>query len=56
MESERKCRSDNKAKKSCKIMTLDEKIDIVDELRGGISAAAVSLTFSWYFMKSLTFH
>jgi hypothetical protein len=45
MESERKCTSDYEAKKSCKIMTLDEKIKIVDELRGGMSTAAVSLTF-----------
>jgi hypothetical protein len=26
MESERKCKCDNEAKKSCKVMTLDEKI------------------------------
>jgi hypothetical protein len=44
-ESKRKCKSDNEAKKSCKVMTLDEKINILDKLRGGMSAAAVGLTF-----------
>jgi hypothetical protein len=45
MESKRKCKSDNKVKKSCKVMTLDEKIKILDKLRCGMSAAAVGLTF-----------
>jgi hypothetical protein len=45
MESKRKCKFGNKAKKSCKIMTLDEKIKILDKLCGGMSAAAVGLTF-----------
>jgi hypothetical protein len=45
MESKRKCKSDNEAKKSCKVVTLDEKIKILDKLRGGMSAAAVGLTF-----------
>jgi hypothetical protein len=44
MESKRKCNSDNEAKKSCKVMTLDEKIKILDKLRGGMSATAVGLT------------
>jgi hypothetical protein len=42
MESKRKCNSDNEAKKSCEVMTLDEKI-MLDKLRDGISAA-VGLT------------
>jgi hypothetical protein len=45
MGSKRKCKSDTEAKKSCKVMTLDEKIKILDKLRGGMSAAAVGLTF-----------
>jgi hypothetical protein len=45
MESKRKCKNDNEANKSCKVMTLDEKIKIPDKLRGGLSAAAVGLTF-----------
>jgi hypothetical protein len=45
MELKRKCVSENEAKKSCKVMTLDEKIKILDTLRGGMSAAAVGLTF-----------
>jgi hypothetical protein len=44
-ESKRKCKSDNEAKKSCKVMTPDEKIKILDMLRGGMSAAAVGPTF-----------
>jgi hypothetical protein len=44
-ESECKCKSDNEAKKSCKVVTLDEKIKILDKFRRGMSAAAVSLTF-----------
>jgi hypothetical protein len=44
-ESNRKCKSYNEAKKSCKVMTVDEKIKILDKLRGGMSAAAVGLTF-----------
>jgi hypothetical protein len=45
MESKRKCKTDNEAKKSGKFMTLDEKIKIVGKLPGGMSAAAVGLTF-----------
>jgi hypothetical protein len=45
MESKRKCKSDNKAKKSCKVIALDEKVKILDKLRCGMSAAAVDLTF-----------
>jgi hypothetical protein len=45
MESKRKCKSENKAKKSCKVMRVDEKIKILDKLRGGMSASAVGLIF-----------
>jgi hypothetical protein len=45
MESKRKCKSDNEANKICNVMTLDEKIKILDKLRGALSAAAVGLTF-----------
>jgi hypothetical protein len=45
MELKRKCKCDNEAKESCKVMTLDEKIQILDKLRSGMSAAAVGLTF-----------
>jgi hypothetical protein len=45
MESKRKCKSDSEAEKNCKVMTLDEKIKILDKLRGGMSTAAVGLTF-----------
>jgi hypothetical protein len=45
MESTRKCKSDNKANKSCKVMTPEENIMILDKLRGGMSAAAVGLPF-----------
>jgi phage gp16-like protein len=44
-ESKHKYRNDNKTKTSCKVMTLDEQIQILDKLRGGISAAAVGPTF-----------
>jgi hypothetical protein len=36
-------------------MTLDEKIKILDKLRGGMSAAAVSLTFCWNFILKSDF-
>jgi hypothetical protein len=45
MESKRKYKGGNEAKKSCKVIILDEKIKILDKLRGGMSAAAVGLTF-----------
>jgi hypothetical protein len=44
-KSKRKYKSDNEANKSCKVMTLDEKIKILDKLRNGMSAAVVGLTF-----------
>jgi hypothetical protein len=34
MESKHKCKSNNEAKKSCKVMILDEKIKILYKLRG----------------------
>jgi hypothetical protein len=34
-----------KQEKSCKVMTPDDKIKILDKLRGGMRAAAVDLTF-----------
>jgi hypothetical protein len=45
MESKRKCKSDNEAKKSRKLTTPDEKEEILYKLRGGMSAAAVGLIF-----------
>jgi phage gp16-like protein len=45
MESKHEYKSDNEAKISCKVMTLDEKIKILDKLRGGMSVAAVGLIF-----------
>jgi hypothetical protein len=55
LESKRKCKIENVAKKSCKVVTLDEKIKILDELRGGMSAAAVGLTFRSYFILKSNF-
>jgi hypothetical protein len=45
MASKRKCKSGNESKKSCKVMTLDGKIKILDKSRGDMSAAVVDLTF-----------
>jgi hypothetical protein len=36
-------------------MIPDEKIKILDKLRGGMSAAAVGLTFRWYFILKSNF-
>jgi hypothetical protein len=36
-------------------MTLDEKIKILDKLCGGMRAAAVGLTFRWYFILMCNF-
>jgi hypothetical protein len=44
MESKCKCKSGNEAKKSCKVITLDEKIRILDKFCSGMSTAAVDLT------------
>jgi hypothetical protein len=45
MELKHKCKNDNEAKKSCKVMTLDEKIKILDKLRGDMRAPAVGIKF-----------
>jgi hypothetical protein len=45
VESKSRYKSDNEVNKSCKVMTLDDKIKVLDKLRGGMSAAAVGLTF-----------
>jgi hypothetical protein len=45
MESKRKCKNDSKTKRSCKVMTVDEKIKILDKLHGGMSVVALDLTF-----------
>jgi hypothetical protein len=45
MESRCKCKCDTLARKSSKVMILDEKIKIVDKLNGGMSEAAVGLIF-----------
>jgi hypothetical protein len=45
VESKRKCKSDNEVKKSCDVMTLDDKVEILQKLRGGMGSAAVGLTF-----------
>jgi hypothetical protein len=39
-----KCKRDNEVKKSYKAMPLDVKINIVEKLRGGVSAAAFGIT------------
>jgi hypothetical protein len=48
MEPRLKCKSNNKANTSFKVMTLDEKTKILDILRCGISATAVGIIFGWY--------
>jgi hypothetical protein len=49
VETKRKRENDNKTRKSCKVMILDEKIKIIDKLRGGMCAVAVGPTLSWSF-------
>jgi hypothetical protein len=44
VESNRKCKNYNETKISCKVMKPDEKIKILDKLRGAMSAAAVRPT------------
>jgi hypothetical protein len=44
MELKHKCKHDNEVKKSYKAMPLDVKINIVEKLRGGVSAAAFGIT------------
>jgi hypothetical protein len=36
-------------------MTLDEKIKFLGKLRSGMSAAAVGVTFRWYFILKSDF-
>jgi hypothetical protein len=62
MESKLMCKSDSETKKSCTFMTSDEKIEMVDKLRGGTCAVAVgadtsfcSLSFRWYFTLLIIF-
>lgn len=40
------------SKKSCKVMTFDEKIKILDNLRDGINAETSELTFYCCILKS----
>jgi hypothetical protein len=44
MESKCKCKSDMVAKKIFKVMTLDDEINILDKLRGGVCAVAAGMT------------
>jgi hypothetical protein len=44
-KSKRKYKSHNEANKSGKVVNLNEKIKILDKLRGGMSAEAVGITF-----------
>jgi hypothetical protein len=44
LESKRKCKSDSE-ERFCKVMTLDEKTNILGNLRGSMSVEAVGLTF-----------
>jgi hypothetical protein len=55
MEWKRKSKNDDEAKESCKVMTLDEQINIPDKLFCDNSAGAVGLTFSWYFILKFEF-
>jgi hypothetical protein len=55
MESKCKGESDVEANKSCKVMTLDDKIKILDKLRGGVRATAAGLTFRGYFILKSNF-
>jgi hypothetical protein len=48
--SKGKCENGNKTRKICKVMTLHEKITILDKLRSGMCAVAVGLTLRWYFI------
>jgi hypothetical protein len=55
MGSKRKCKSDKEAKKGCKDVTPDNKIKILDKLRGGVCAVAVGLTLRWCFVFMFIF-
>jgi hypothetical protein len=45
MESKLIRKTDNEAKKSCKVVTLGDKINIADKLCRSVSAIVVGLTF-----------
>jgi hypothetical protein len=55
MESKHTSKSDNEGKKSCKVMTLDEKMKIPDEVHSGMNAAAAGITFHRYFIFKSNF-
>jgi hypothetical protein len=42
--SKHKCKNDSESKKSYKFIKLDDEINILDKLRGGMFAVAVGLT------------
>jgi hypothetical protein len=44
VESKREWKSDDKPKTCCKVMTVDNKIKIVDKSCDGVSTTAVGLT------------
>jgi hypothetical protein len=50
MESEYKSKSDNETKKSHEVMTLAEKLKILDKLHGDMSSAAVGPAFHLYYL------
>jgi hypothetical protein len=50
LESRRKSKSDNEAKKSCKVMTTDEKLKILCKVRGGACADEANLAFRCYYI------
>jgi hypothetical protein len=45
LESKRKCKSGNKAKTNCKVMTLVHKIKVVNTLRSGMSETSAGVLF-----------
>lgn len=54
MESKRKCKSENEANRSCKVMT-GNKIQILGELRGGMNAAGVTFRRGFILMFDIPF-
>jgi hypothetical protein len=55
MGSKRRCKSYKEAKKSCEVVTPDDKIKILCKLRGGVCAVAVGLTLRWCFVLKSVF-
>jgi hypothetical protein len=49
------CKIDIETKKTLKIMTLDEKWNILDKLRGGMNTAAVGTKLHTYFILTTNF-